>query len=67
MTNMYRFQQALKYFKEKVRNWSKNLFRNIFQEKKSIEQQLEDIQHESIISCHIKNKHTTLISLSFFL
>jgi hypothetical protein len=54
MTNMYRFKQPLKYLKEKIRNWIKNFFDNIFQEQKYIEQRLEDIQHESIISGHME-------------
>jgi len=51
---MYIFKQPLKYLKEKIRNWIKNFFDNIFQEQKYIEQRLEDIQHESIISGHME-------------
>jgi len=47
-TKMYRFQQRLKHFKQQLRYWNKNVIGNIFQEKKALEQQLEEI-HRNII------------------
>jgi len=41
---MYQFQQKLKFIKEKVKQWNKESFGNIFQEKRTLEKAIEDIQ-----------------------
>jgi hypothetical protein len=50
---MYRFQQSLKNFKHWLRQWNKDVFGNIFQDKKALEQKLEDIQKRNIQKDHI--------------
>lgn len=45
---MYRFQQRLKSLKGKIRIWNKEEFRNIFEDKKMIENQLRTLQEEVI-------------------
>ena len=45
---MYFFQQKLKYFKQYVRKWNKEVFGNIFQERKLMEQKLENLQAQFI-------------------
>jgi hypothetical protein len=47
-TKMYCFQQNLKYFKQQVRQWNKEVFGNIFQERKLLEQKLEALQQQAI-------------------
>jgi hypothetical protein len=47
-TKMYCFQQKLKYFKQQVRKWNKEVFGNIFQERKLLEQKLEALQTQAI-------------------
>jgi hypothetical protein len=47
---MYKFQQRLKNFKQQLWEWNKNVFGDIFLAQKSLEQRLEDIQQESIVS-----------------
>jgi hypothetical protein len=47
-TKMYFFQQKLKHFKQQVRKWNKEVFGNIFQERKLLEKKLEDIQGQII-------------------
>jgi hypothetical protein len=42
-TKMYFFQQKLKHFKQQVRKWNKEVFGNIFQERKILEQKLENL------------------------
>ena len=37
-TKMYCFQKNLKYFKQHVHQWNKEVFENIFQERKLLEQ-----------------------------
>jgi hypothetical protein len=49
---MYRFQQKIKYFKQQVCKWNKVVFGNIFQERKLLEQKLEDLQRKIIHSGH---------------
>jgi hypothetical protein len=51
---MGEFQQRLKNFKQQLRHWNKEVFGNIFQEKKALEQRLEDIQQEVILSGHME-------------
>lgn len=47
---MYRFQQRLKFINQKIKKkWNKQSFGNIFQEKLSLESQMEKVQ-QSIIS-----------------
>jgi hypothetical protein len=50
---MYRFQQSLKNFKHQLHQWNKDVFGNIFQDKKELEQKLEDIQKRNIQIDHI--------------
>ena len=45
---MYVFQQKIKYIKECLKNWKKESFSHITQEKQKLEQQLEDIQTRTI-------------------
>jgi RNA polymerase-binding transcription factor DksA len=45
---MYCFQQKLKHFKQQVRKWNKEVFGNIFQERKMLEQKLENLQGQII-------------------
>ena len=40
-TLIYQFQQKLKKLKEKIRTWNKEEFRNIFQEKKHLNDELK--------------------------
>jgi hypothetical protein len=40
---MFYFHQRIKNFKQQVRKWNKEVFGNIFQERKSLEQKLEDL------------------------
>jgi hypothetical protein len=47
-TKMYCFQQKLKHFKQHVRKWNKEVFGNIFQERKLLEQKLENLQAQFI-------------------
>jgi hypothetical protein len=47
-TKMYFFQQKLKHFKQQVCKWNKEVFGNIFQERKSLEQKLENLQAQFI-------------------
>jgi hypothetical protein len=51
-TKMYCFQQKLKHFKQQVHKWNKEVFRNIFQERKLLEQKLEDLQEKIIHTGH---------------
>ena len=46
---MFRFPQKLKHIKNKVKIWNKESFGNAFQEKKTIELQLIDLQQYSMI------------------
>jgi hypothetical protein len=39
----------MKKFKQQLREWNKNVFGNIFQAQRSLEQRLEEIQQESIL------------------
>jgi hypothetical protein len=48
-TLMYIFQQKINNFKQFLRDWNKNVFGNIFQAQRSIEQCLEEIQKEFIL------------------
>ena len=41
---MYKFQQRLKKFKQALKHWNKNTFRNIFQSIQDIENKLGEIQ-----------------------
>jgi exonuclease III len=43
-TSMYKFQQRLKNFKQALKHWNKNTFRNIFQSIQDIENKLGEIQ-----------------------
>jgi hypothetical protein len=43
-TRMYKFQQKLKNYKQKLKDWNKNVFGNIFQAQKTLEQRMEEIQ-----------------------
>jgi hypothetical protein len=45
---MYKFQQKLKKFKQRIKDWNKNVFGNIFQAQKSLEQRMEEIQRQLI-------------------
>jgi hypothetical protein len=45
---MFCFQQRLKNFKHQVHQWNKDVFGNIFQERKALEQKLEDLQDRVI-------------------
>jgi hypothetical protein len=51
-TKMFCFQQKLKHFKQQVHKWNKEVFGNIFQERKMLEQKLEDLQEKIIQTCH---------------
>jgi exonuclease III len=51
-TKMYCFQQKLKHFKQQVRKWNKEVFENIFQERKLLEQKLEALQAQVIQTGH---------------
>jgi hypothetical protein len=45
---MYRFQQKLKNFKRHLKEWNKNVFGNIFQAERDLEQRLKEIQQKII-------------------
>jgi len=45
---MYRFQQRLKTLKRKIKDWNRNEFGNIFEDKKILEEILQDIQVQAI-------------------
>jgi DNA repair ATPase RecN len=45
---MYCFQQKIKNFKQQVHKWNKEVFGNIFQERKMLEQKLENLQGQFI-------------------
>jgi hypothetical protein len=47
-TKMYCFQKKLKHFKQQVRKSNKEVFGNIFQERKLPEQKLENLQAQFI-------------------
>jgi exonuclease III len=55
-TKMYCFQQKLKYFKQQVRKWNKEVFGNIFQERKLLEQKLEALQKMAIQTGYTPNQ-----------
>jgi hypothetical protein len=42
-TLMFQFQQKLKIFKQHLKDWNKNVFENIFQVKRDLEQRMKDI------------------------
>jgi len=46
--SMYSFQQRLKLLKIKLKEWNKNHFGNIFQEKARLERRLEEIQQKGM-------------------
>jgi len=52
-TKMYCFQQKLKHFKQHVRKWNKEVFKNIFRERKLLEKKLEALQAQIIQTGHI--------------
>ena len=43
-TKMYQFQHKLKSLKNKIHTWNEEEFDNIFEDKKSLMEQLEEIQ-----------------------
>jgi hypothetical protein len=45
---MLQFQQRLKHVCSFLRKWNKEVFGNIFEEKKKLEQEMEDIQQKGI-------------------
>ena len=45
---MYQFQQKLKALKARIRTWNKKDFGNIFQDKKSLTERLEEIQRKGM-------------------
>ena len=45
---MYFFQKKPKYFKQQVHKWNKEVFGNIFQERKMLEKKLENLQGQFI-------------------
>ena len=47
-TLVYQFKQKLRKLKAKLRTWNKEEFRDIFQDKKLLKNQLEEIQHEGM-------------------
>ena len=47
---MFQFQQKLKWVKEHIKDWNHNIFGNIFVEKRTLEQQMKDVQQEIITS-----------------
>jgi hypothetical protein len=46
-TKMYQFQQKLKHIKLKIKKWNKEVFGNIFEEKKRLETEMATIQLET--------------------
>ena len=47
-TKMYKFQQKLKSLKARIHMWNKEYFGNIFQDKKSLIERLEEIQRKGM-------------------
>jgi hypothetical protein len=45
---MYQFQQRLKNVKLRIKIWNKEVFSNIFEEKRRLETEMETIQIEAI-------------------
>jgi exonuclease III len=45
-SKMYKFQQKLKNLKQTLKLWNQNTFGNIFDAKKQLEAQMEEIQHQ---------------------
>jgi hypothetical protein len=43
-TKMFQFQQRLKYVRMCIRKWNKEVFGNIFEEKRKLDQEMEEIQ-----------------------
>jgi len=56
---MFHFQQRLKYLRMCVRKWNKKVFKNIFDEKKNIEQEMEEIQKKWIQGMHPEDLGTS--------
>ena len=52
---MLRFQQRLKHIKARLKQWNKEEFRNIHQEKKNLERKMAYIQQEIILNSRIDN------------
>jgi hypothetical protein len=48
-TQMYQFQQRLKYTKACIRKWNKEVFGNIQEERKKLEEKMEELQHQVIL------------------
>jgi hypothetical protein len=46
----------LKNFKQQLRQWNKNVFGNIFQDQKALEQKLEEIQREIILTGYTEDQ-----------
>jgi len=47
-TNMYRFQHKLKYVKQKIKTWNKEVLGNISEVKSQLEKEMELLQREII-------------------
>jgi len=45
---MYKFQQKLKNLKEKIKQWNRSTFSNIFQVQHSLEQAMQKLQQRII-------------------
>jgi predicted Rossmann fold nucleotide-binding protein DprA/Smf involved in DNA uptake len=45
---MFQFQQRLKHVRWCIRKWNKEVFGNIFEEKRKLEQEMEEIQQKGI-------------------
>jgi hypothetical protein len=48
-TKMYQFQQRLKHVKLRIKIWNKEVFGNIFEEKRRLESDMASIQTKVII------------------
>ena len=64
-TRMYNFQQKLKALKAKIHRWNREDFRNIFEDKKILIQDLDQIQKEGMETgwdSELKEKERDLLS-----
>jgi hypothetical protein len=48
-TQMYKFQQRLKYTKACIKKWNKEVFGNIQEERRKLEGKMEELQQQIIL------------------
>lgn len=53
---MYSFQQKLKYIKGRIKNWNKDSFGNIMEEKARLEQWIEEIKTQAMREGYIEDR-----------